>query len=63
MKKLFFTFTLLGLFALSVPRDATAKDEAVMDYPANYIFCGHTCWCWDPGDYVAWDEIYCGIPD
>jgi len=60
MKKLLFTFALLGLFALSVPKNANALHE-LMEYPGYYEFCGYTCLCWDSYDYVMWDDIYCPV--
>ncbi len=61
MKKLFFMFTLLGLFALSVPRDATAVTEPG-EYPGTYIICGHICFCWDAWDYIVWQGEFCEYP-
>ncbi len=62
MKKLFFTFALLGLFALAVPKDANAITESKTDYggfPGTHIICGHTCFCWDTGDYAFYMDYYC----
>jgi len=59
MKKLLFTFALLGLFALSVPKDSNAQLHDLTLYPGTFDICGHTCFCWDFDDYFEWGMMYC----